>query len=306
MNSVRVKTVIYSLSAAAIWGVAFAFQRSASEYIEPFTFNFYRCVLAVASLSVFLFLMRRKMPVLTHPGDGKKLAVGGLVTGVLLFVASNLQQMGVGDTEAGKAGFLTSLYTVLVPVFGVVFFRKKVSPTLWVSVLIAAAGLYLICVKEGFTLVRGDMLVLMCAVVYAFYILAVDHYVEGLNSVALSCAHFFVSGVLSGIAALTLEHPDLAALRFCLVDVLYVGVCSSAIAYTFQFAAQQLGNPVAVSLLLCMESAFSVLGGAVLLHEYLSLRELAGCAVMFCAVILAQLPHNWWQRKKSRAAASGE
>lgn len=304
MHSVRVKRVIFSLSAAVIWGVAFAFQRSASEYIEPFTFNFYRCVLAVISLGVFLCMMRKKMPVLGKSGDWKKLAMGGLVTGALLFIASNLQQMGVGETEAGKAGFLTSLYTVLVPVFGVMFFHKKVSPTLWVSVLIAAVGLYLICVKKGFTLVRGDMLVLMCAVVYAFYILAVDYYVEGLNSVALSCAHFFVSGVLSGIAAFTLEHPDLGALRYCLVDVLYVGVCSSAIAYTFQFAAQQLGNPVAVSLLLCMESVFSVLGGAVLLHEYLSLRELAGCAVMFCAVILAQLPPNWWQRKKKHITAA--
>lgn len=301
MNSVRVKRVVYALSAAAIWGLAFAFQRSASAYIEAFTFNFYRCVLAVLSLSVFLFLMRKKMPVAARPGDWKRLAVGGLVTGALFFAASSLQQMGVESTEAGKAGFLTSLYTVLVPVFGVLFFRKKVPPTLWVSVFIAAAGLYLICVKDDFTLARGDALVLMCAVVFAFYILAVDHFVEGLNPVALSCAHFLVAGVLSGVAALLFEHPDLGALRYCLPDVLYVGVCSSAVAYTLEFAAHQLGNPVAVSLLLCMESVFSVLGGAALLHEYLTFRELAGCGVMFCAVVLAQLPGG----KKSGAAPDG-
>ena len=298
MKSVRTKTVVYSLSAAFIWGMAFAFQRSASAYIEAFTFNFYRCVLAVLSLSVFLFLRRKKMPILNAPDDVKKLLVGSMVTGVLLYVAANFQQKGIEYTEAGKAGFLTALYTVLVPVFGVLFFRKKVTPTLWVSVMIAAAGLYLICVKEGFTLVRGDMLVLMCSVAYAFYILAVDYYVVGLNSVALSCGHFVVAGILSGVTALLFEHPSLEALRQCWVGVAYVGICSSALAYTLQFAAQQIGNPVAVTLLLCMESVFSVLGGAVLLREYLSPRELVGCAVMFCAVVLAQLPRDWWKKNK--------
>ena len=301
MKSDRIKTALFALSAAMIWGVAFAFQRSASGSIQAFTFNTYRCILAVLSLGVFLIVQRKKLPVLRESGDAKRLAVGGLVTGVLLFAASNLQQMGLAETEAGKAGFLTTLYTVLVPVLGVIFFRKKVSFSLWISVAIAAAGLYLICVKENFSLVGSDMLVIGSAILYAFYILAVDHFVAGLNPVAMSCAHFLVSGILSFACAMTFEHPSLGALRECLAAVLYVGVCSSALGYTLEFYAHQSGNPVTVALLLSTESVFSLLGGAVLLREFLSARELLGCGVMFCAVILAQLPQGWWKKKKQEA-----
>ena len=292
MKNDRLKTAIFALSAALIWGLAFAFQRSAAGSIQAFTFNMYRCMLAVLSLGLFLFVQRKKLPVLRAPGDAGRLALGGLVTGVLLFFASNLQQMGLAETEAGKTGFLTTLYTVLVPVLGVIFFRKKVPFSLWISVAIAALGLYLICVKAGFSLVRSDMLVIGSAILYAFYILAVDHFVAGLNPVAMSCAHFFVSGVLSFICAMLFEHPSLAALRECLVAVLYVGVCSSAMGYTLEFYAHQSGNPVTVALLLSTESVFSLLGGALLLREFLSARELLGCAVMFCAVILSQLPEK--------------
>ena len=298
MKDVRAKGVVFALSAALIWGLAFAFQRSASGAIGPFTFNFYRNTLAVASLTPVLLLRRRLgRGSRTPPEKRRQLLVGGLVTGALLFAAAYLQQAGLSGTEAGKAGFLTALYSVLVPLISVALLRRRVSVRLWCSVLLAMAGLYFICIKTGFTLEKSDVLVLGCALVYAVYILSVDHFVSGLDAVLLSCVHFAVSGVLSGIAAFALETPALGALRDNLTAVLYVGVCSSAVGYTLEFAAHQQGNPVAVSLLLCMESVFSVLGGALILGERLTARELFGCGVMFCAVILAQLPETFFHRK---------
>ena len=301
MKDKRFKTAVFALLAALIWGMAFSFQRMAAEYIEPFTFNFYRGVLATPCLGAFLWLRRRKHPRGAAPGSRKRLLLGGLVCGALLFLAANLQQKGIEGTEAGKAGFITTLYIVLVPVLGVIFLRERVSLRLWVSVLAATAGLYLICVHSGFTLERSDMLILLCAVVYAVYIIAVDFFVRDVDPVALSFVHFGVSAVLSGVLAFTLETPSWAELRPCFWAVAYVGVLSSAVAYTLQFAAQQLGSPVTVTLLLSMESAFSLLGGVMLLGERLTAREGIGCLVMFGAVILAQLPEEWLRRKKRPA-----
>ena len=297
MKSVRWKTALLALLAAMIWGMAFAFQRMAVGYVEPFTFNFTRGLLAAPCLGIFLWLRRRKTPG-PASGDRKRLLLGAVVCGALLFAASNLQQKGLEGTEAGKAGFITALYIVLVPVFGVLFLRKRVSGRLWISVLAAAAGLYLICIRRGFTLERSDVLVLLCAVVYAAYILAVDHFVKDTDPVTLSCLQFAVSGLLSGAAAFALETPSWAGIRACLWAILYVGIFSSAVAYTLQFAAQRLGEPVTVTLLLSMESVFSVLGGAILLGETLSLREGIGCAVMLFAVILAQLPDSLFRQSE--------
>ena len=277
MKSVRWKTALLALLAAMIWGMAFAFQRMAVGHVEPFTFNFTRGLLAAPCLGLFLWMRRRKTPGPVS-GDRKRLLLGAVVCGALLFAASNLQQKGLEGTEAGKAGFITALYIVLVPVFGVLFLRKRVSGRLWISVLAAAAGLYLICIRRGFSLERSDVLVLLCAVVYAAYILAVDHFV--------------------GAAAFALETPSWAGIRACLWAILYVGIFSSAVAYTLQFAAQRLGEPVTVTLLLSMESVFSVLGGAILLGETLSLREGIGCAVMLFAVILAQLPDSLFRQSE--------
>ena len=299
MKDTRLKTAVFALLAALIWGMAFAFQRMAAEYIGPFSLNFYRGVLATPCLGAFLWLRRRKTPRAAAPGSRRRLLLGGLVCGALLFLAANLQQKGIEGTEAGKAGFITTLYIILVPVLGVMFLRERVSLRLWVSVAAATVGLYLICVRSGFTLVRSDMLILLCAVVYAVYIIMVDIFVRDVDPVALSFVHFGVSAVLSGILAFALESPSWATLRPCFWAVAYVGVFSSAVAYTLQFTAQQLGRPVTVTLLLSMESAFSLLGGAVLLGERLALREGLGCLIMFCAVILAQLPEEWLHRKQS-------
>ena len=199
--------------------------------------------------------------------------------------------------EAGKAGFLTTLYILLVPLFSVVFLHKRVAPSLWVSVLLGLTGLYFISVKEGFTISPSDALVLLSAGIYAVYILAVDYYVRFCSPTELNCAQFIVASVVCLIGMFAVEEPTLAELRDNIIPILYLGIFSSAIAYTLQFAAQRDGNPVAVTLLLSMESVFSVLGAAVLLHEFLSGRELFGCGIMLCAVILVQLPEGFWKRK---------
>ena len=229
--------------------------------------------------------------------SGKKIAIGGTVCGVLVIAASIVQQYAIADVEAGKAGFLTTLYILLVPLFSVVFLHKRVAPSLWVSVLLGLTGLYFISVKEGFTISPSDALVLMSAGIYAVYILAADYYVRFGSPTELNCAQFIVASVVCLIGMFAVEEPTLAELRDNIIPILYLGIFSSAIAYTLQVAAQRDGNPVAVTLLLSMESVFSVLGAAVLLHEFLSGRELFGCGIMLCAVILVQLPEGFWKRK---------
>ena len=210
-----------------------------------------------------------------------------------LFYTYSIQLVGMGT-----AAVLIYLMPSLVMLFSVVFLHKKVAPSLWVSVVLGLTGLYFISVKEGFTISPSDALVLLSAVIYAVYILAADYYVRFCSPTELNCAQFIVASVVCLIGMFAVEEPTLAELRENIVPILYLGIFSSALAYTLQFAAQRNGNPVAVTLLLSMESVFSVLGAAVLLHEFLSGRELFGCGIMLCAVILVQLPEGFWKRKK--------
>ena len=275
-KGLSLKTALTALAASFVWGTAFAFQRMAAGHIGAITFNFYRSVLAALSLGVLLFVSnRRKKPEERKKSDPKKIAIGGTVCGVLVIAASIL----------------------LVPLFSVVFLHKRVAPSLWVSVLLGLTGLYFISVKEGFTISPSDALVLLSAGIYAVYILAADYYVRFCSPTELNCAQFIVASVVCLIGMFAVEEPTLAELRDNIIPILYLGIFSSAIAYTLQFAAQRDGNPVAVTLLLSMESVFSVLGAAVLLHEFLSGRELFGCGIMLCAVILVQLPEGFWKRK---------
>ena len=305
MKKLSLKTALTALGAAFIWGTAFAFQRMAAGNIGAITFNVCRSVLAALSLCIMIFFSRkRKKPEEAKIKDPKKLIMGGIVCGALVLAASIAQQAALEGTEAGKAGFLTTLYILLVPVFSVIFLRKRVPASLWIGVLAGVVGLYFVSVKENFTISSSDALVLMSAVIYAVYILAVDYYVRFCPSMELNCIQFAVATVLGAFAMFVSEEPTWEQIRVCLIPILYLGIFSSAVAYTLQFSAQKDGNPVAVTLLLSMESVFSVLGAAVLLHEYLSPRELFGCAVMFCAVIYVQLPEGFFKRRK--AVKSGQ
>ena len=204
--------------------------------------------------------------------------------------ASNFQQAGIGaGTDAGKAGFITALYIVLVPLLGL-FLRKKVSLPVWIAVIIAVAALYLLCIKGEFALQTGDLLILLCAFFFAVHILIIDHFTQAVDGMKLSCAQFLVAGILSAIGALIFEHPDWRAIFSVALPILYVGVFSSGVAYTLQILAQKGSNPTVVTILLSMESVFAVISGAIILHQRMTTREYVGCVLMLIAVILAQIP----------------
>ncbi len=283
---------------AVIWGVAFVAQSVGMEYVGAFTFNFTRCILGGIVLIPCIYLLdKRKEKEEPTSGNGRgsdaqnrrTLLIGGVCCGTALCIASNLQQFGIKYTTVGKAGFITAMYIVLVPLFGI-FLKKKVGLKVWISVALAVAGLYLLCITEGFSLGWGDFLVLLCAGVFSVHILVIDYFSPKVDGVKMSCIQFFVCGLLSGVGMLICEKPELHAILRAWLPILYAGVMSCGVAYTLQIVGQKGMNPTVASLILSLESVVSVLAGWILLGQSLSARELAGCVLMFAAIILAQLP----------------
>lgn len=315
MKSNRIRQNVFPILAAFIWGTAFVAQSVGADYVEPFTFNAARSIVAALvlalGLGMFRFLRPQKDKAASTTAERKQarrdLLLGGLCCGTALAVAANLQQLGISLTTAGKASFITALYIVLVPICGL-FLHKKVTPMIWLSVAIAVAGLYCICVKEGFSIIPGDFYVLLCAFCFTAHILSIDHFTQKVGGVELSCVQFFVAAVWSALGMLAFEHPTAAGLQASLWPILYVGVFSSGVAYTLQILAQKDSNPTVVSLLLSLEAVFGALSGAVLLHERMSGREYLGCALMLVAVILAQVPVPVRKRadKKREKTTAGE
>lgn len=281
------------LLTALIWGSSFVAQRAGMEYIGPFTFNGIRSLIGGLVLIPVIFLFsKEKNAELTEDEKkaGKKtLLLGGILCGIVLFAASSLQQIGMVYTTAGKAGFITALYIVLVPILGV-FIRKKVKPIVWLCVTLAVAGLYLLCMTDGLSLSQGDLLVLLCAFAFSIHILVIDYFSPKTDGVALSCIQFFVCGILSLFPMFLAETPVWSAILDCWIPILYAGVLSCGVAYTLQILAQKHTDPTVASLLLSLESVFAAIAGAIILHEQLAPRELAGCVLMFAAIIIAQLP----------------
>ena len=224
-------------------------------------------------------------------GSRKDLLWGGLACGILMCLASNFQQFGIKYTTVGKAGFITACYIVLVPILGL-FLKKKCSPFIWLAVAMSVAGLYLLCITDGFSIGKGDILVLICAVLFSFHILVIDYYSPKVDGVKLSCIQFLVCGILSGIPALIFEKPEMCAVLTAWQPILYAGVMSCGVAYTLQIIGQKNMNPTVASLILSLESCISVLAGWVILGQQLSAREITGCVIMFAAIILAQLPQK--------------
>lgn len=221
--------------------------------------------------------------------SGKDLITGGIACGVLLFTAGSLQQAGIQYTTAGKAGFITAFYIVIVPVLGI-FLHKKIKWKVWMAVLLALVGLYFLCITESFSIGKGDILVFLCALVFSVHILVIDHFSPKVDGVKMSCIQFFVSGILSLPFMFVLETPRLVAVAAAWMPLLYAGVLSCGVAYTLQILGQKNVNPAVASLILSLESCFSVLAGWIILGERLSFRESLGCILMFLAIILAQLP----------------
>ena len=274
------------LLTATIWGSAFVAQSVGMEHVGPFTFTFSGSIIGgIVLLPCILLLGKWKKGFAT-----KVEWIGGICCGIALCVASNFQQVGIQFTTVGKAGFITALYVVLVPIFGL-FLKKRVPILIWGCVGLSVIGLYLLCMPAGaFTLALGDLLVLICAVLFTVHILVIDYFSPKGDGVVISCIQFFTCGVLSGIPMLFLENPSVGNMMDAKWSILYAGVLSSGVAYTLQVVAQKNVNPTIASLIMCLESVVAVLAGWIVLGEDMSSREIVGCVLMFVAIVLAQLP----------------
>ena len=288
--------VFFLFLTALIWGTAFVAQRLGSEYVEPFTYLAWRSWAAVLFLAPLVRIMDRffekrgidnRKPKST--ADRKLLIIGGCLSGTMLFAASATQQIGITYTTASKAGFITALYVVLVPLLSV-FIKKRPSPQIWACVALALLGLYLLCIKtEDFTLEYGDAWVLSCAFLFAVQILILSYFSPRVDAIRLSFVQFLVVAILSTAFMLLTEHPTAENIRLALLSILYAGIFSGGIAYTLQIIGQDGVNPTIASLIMSLESVFSALSGALFLHERLTLRELSGAALMLLAILLAQI-----------------
>ena len=288
------------LLTAFIWGMAFTAQSAGMDYIGPFTMNCARSILGGLALLPLIAWNQARQREKAEAGTGtnwRATVIGGICCGVILAVASALQQIGIIYTTVGKAGFITTLYIVMVPLVGV-FWRKKIAGRVWVSVALAAMGMYLLCMNESFTVNPGDMYVFFCAVAFTGHILVIDHFSPKAYGVAMSCIQFFTCAVLSGIAMLVAETPTWENIFAAAVPILYAGIMSSGVGYTLQIIGQKYTEPTVASLIMSLESVFAVLGGWMILGEKLSGRELLGCAVVFVGIILVQLP----ERRRARSA----
>ena len=278
------------LLGSVIWGAAFVAQRVGMDHLGPFSFNGIRMLLAgIVLIPVAAFIDRKKEPgVRPDPKDQRK---AGLLCGVLLFVASSLQQMGLVTTSAGKAGFITALYVVLVPMAAWLLFRKNPGRVIWLGVVLAVFALWLLCMPAGggFALQGGDLLVLGCAVAFTGQILCVDYYAPKVSGVKLARDEFLVTGALSLLIAVFAERITWTGIREALIPILYAGLMSGAVAYTLQIIGQRDTDPTVASLIMCLESVFATLSGALILGEKMTVRETVGCVLMFVAVVLAQL-----------------
>ncbi|MDR1572577.1 MAG: DMT family transporter [Clostridiales Family XIII bacterium] len=309
-NSLK-STLILTLT-AMIWGFAFTAQRSSMEHVGPFFFTGVRSLLGALTLVAFMMLQSGARRASAggggaggpRPGgilragtaESAALLKGGLACGLVLFAGSNFQQVGLVFTTASKTGFITALYIILVPVFGI-FLKHRTRWNTWAGVLLAAVGLYCLCLTESLSIAPGDLIVLFGAAFWALHILVIDYFVRRVDAIRLSCAQFVVCGALSLIAMPFADQyfsqaPALALqnIAAALPAILYTGILSSGVGFTLQAVGQRYANPSAASIIMSTEAVFGVIGGFLLLNERLTPREMLGCALMFAAVMLAQLP----------------
>lgn len=289
----QIKSSLILLLTATIWGVAFVAQSVGMEYIGPFTFNAIRCVLGgLVLIPVILVLKKKKETGVENQEkeDKKTLWAGGIACGVILCIASNLQQFGIMEASVGKSGFFTALYIVMIPVIGI-FIGKRPGIKLWFCVALAVVGMYLLCMKDGsFTIERADIMLLLCALAFSFHILVVDYFSPKVDGVKMSCIQFFVCGVLSAVGMLFTETPDISNIQAAWLPLLYAGLLSCGVGYTLQIVGQKGINPVIASLIMSLESVISALAGWVILGQVLSPKEILGCVLMFVAIIITQIP----------------
>jgi drug/metabolite transporter (DMT)-like permease len=291
MNKQELKSNSLLLLAAAIWGFAFVAQRVGAKYVGSFTFNGVRFALGSLSL-IPLIIYFDKRPKDAGRDESKTVLENpwkaGIAAGAVLFMGSSLQQIGIVSTSAGKAAFITGMYIVLVPVFGI-FLKQKTHVTTWFGVLFAIIGLYFLSVTEGFSVSRGDFLEMIGAIFWATHILLIDHFTKKVDALKLSFIQFATCSALSLIAALIYEQITLNGLYQAIIPILYGGIGSVGIAYTLQVIGQKHAKPSHAAIVLSMESVFASIGGLLLLNENLGFRGYMGCALMLTGMLLSQI-----------------
>lgn len=287
--------------AALLWGVSFVMQDKAGEVLSPFAINGIRSIIGSFFLIPVIVIVSKiyKKPVFEKTGAAKKdLLLSGTLCGVFLCIATNFQQFGIirypkEAAASGRSGFITALYVVLVPVFGI-FLKKKVNFTVWLGVLLAVVGMCLLCLSNGIgNVYPGDLIVLCCALAFTMQIICIDKFADRVDGIKLSSLQFLVCGVLSLILMLIFEEPTLLQVKESLPYILYLGIVSCGIAYTLQIVGQQYSkNPTVASILMSLESVFAAISGALIIGERFTLRETIGCIIMFAAIVFAQLPER--------------
>lgn len=292
----KVQGSLMLLLTALIWGTAFVAQSAGMDHMGPLTYNGVRMLIGGIVLLPVILISDRLRNGEERPAEHqrKEIArtsmVGGICCGLVLAVASSVQQYGISMTTAGKAGFITALYIVIVPILGI-FIGKRIPKIIWLCVVVAIGGFYLLCVNEGFSVSKGDLTVLFSAVFFSIHILVIDHFnSRPVDVIRLSCVQFWVAGLVTIIPAFLLESPAWADIWAGRYTLLYTGVLSSGVAYTMQILGQKHTEPTTATLILSLESVFAVLSGWLFLHEHLALREVFGCILVFAAVLMAQLP----------------
>ncbi len=293
MTKTQLKANILLLLTAAIWGLAFVAQKVGAEHVGAFTYNGIRFALGSISLiPLILFLNRKKgenEETKNNDRDSLKLTIkAGIIAGCALFIATSLQQMGVMGTTAGKAGFITGLYMVIVPILGL-FLKQKVNKSTWIGIVIAIIGLYLLSINEDFSISNGDLLVLIGSVGWAVHILLIDNFTKKIDPLKLSSVQFATCSILSLVMAIIFEDINMVGISGAMVSILYGGLLSVGVAYTLQVVAQKNAKPSHAAILLSMESVFGALGGAMFLGERIGTRGLVGCILIFIAIIISQL-----------------
>ena len=297
------QSTICLFSAAIIWGSAFVAQRSGMDDIGPFYFCALRSLIGSLALVIVFLLTDRKASLHKTADDpAARLALekerrqerrtllrGGLICGCVIFIAMNTQQIGLVSTDAGKTGFITALYIVLVPIFGI-FLKHKTGITTWTGALLGAVGLYFLCVKDGFSIQPSDLIILAGTLFWALHILCVGHFAPKVNVIKLTASQFFVAGIISLVIAVFREPISWNALTGSSIAVLYTGIMSTGVAFTLQALGQKNANPTAASIIMSTEGLWAVVFGFLILGEKMTERELIGCGFMLVAVIISQLP----------------
>ncbi len=285
------------LITAFIWGSSFVAQSKGLDYVGPFTFNTVKNIIGGFFL-IPIIMVIDKIKMKNQLADqqfkeekimNKTLIIGGILCGIALYAGCSLQQFGLLYTTAGKSGFITALYIVIVPLLGI-FFKNRITLKVWISVVVAIFGFYLLCITENFNINKGDIITLVCALFFSIHILLIDYFSPRVDGVRMSCIQFFVCGIISFFSMIIFEEPSISSILSAWLPLAYAGFLSCGVAYTLQVIAQKDTEPVIASLIMSLEAVFAALSGWLILHEVLSVQEFIGCILVFVAIVITQLP----------------